>query len=170
MTIRGARARCASTGSGPVMIIGSVVAALVLLLSACSSSPRPWTDRDTLAHHVEQTRGVPLVLPTTLPEAYVFLGPGFEERREGRVVVRAADFRLDDGPASGVVDVCAAEPGSPTDVCVAPGEEADTVERTVGAYPVWIRPLGTGALPAGARAFWTTVPLTADLDAVGWLT
>jgi len=104
-----------------------------------------------------------------LPEAYTFLGTGIEQRAQGRTSVRSTDYRLDTASGS-VVEVCVAEPGLPRTACAPAGAEDRTIERRVGAYPVWIRPLGADSLADDERTYWSTVPLSADLAPVSWLT
>lgn len=110
------------------------------------------------------------MLPVTLPDTYLFIGPGFEQSKDGLMFVRTTDFRLGGPQTSQVIEICVAGPGSTAGVCVPSGAEGQTITRTSGAYPVWIRPLGSDEFTAEARAFWTGVGLSADLDAIGWLT
>ena len=150
--------------------------ALAVLLGAagCGDGPDPpSTDRGALETYLQQAPGVPLVLPTQLPGRYVFLGPGWEQSEDGRMYIRESDYRLDARDASTVVVICTLEPGRPRDSCVPEGPDGSdgpAIERRLGAYPVWIRPVGSDRLSAAERDFWSTVPLSDDLGAVSWLT
>ena len=144
---------------------------LWLAVSGCGGDANPpYTDRDALRTYLRQAPGVPLVLPVRLPPDHVFLGPGFEQSRDQRMFVRSMDFRVDSGDVSEVIELCVADPGTPRATCVAPDDASQRVDRRHGAYPVWVRPLGSDVLTEDERTFWTTVALSDDLDAVTWLT
>ena len=66
----------------------ALIVALWTAAAACGGQAgAPYSDRDALRVYVDQAPGVPLVLPTTLPAPYVFLGPGFEQSKDDRVFV-----------------------------------------------------------------------------------
>jgi hypothetical protein len=123
-----------------------------------------------LRTYLDQAPGVPLVLPTTLPPQYVFLGPGFEQSANGAMFVRTFDFRLGDTDTSQVIEICVATPGSSSSTCVPAGAQKQAMARKLGEYPVWIRPLGSDEFREGDGTFWKDVPLSDDLDAITWLT
>lgn len=150
----------------PILMVLSV-----LVLSSCQSdTSTPSTDRDALETYMGRAPGVPLVLPTTLPAEYVFLGPGYQQSVNGAMFVRTLDFRLKDSATSQVVEICVASPGSKASTCVPPDAPETAIHRAVGQYPVWIRPLGVDKFEDGERKFWVEVPLSIDLDSISWLT
>lgn len=165
--------RSAPTEDHMSRLLRVVALLLVLWMAAtgCGDQPNePYTERSARRTYLDQAPGVPLVLATTLPAPYVFLGPGFEQSSDDRMFVRTMDFRLDSGSTSKVIELGVAEPASPVSTCAPAGSESQTVSRVNGADPVWIRPLGEDVLTTEECTFWATVPLSDNLDAVTWLT
>jgi hypothetical protein len=84
--------------------------------------------------------------------------------------MRTSDFHVDDHGGGQVVEICVGTKGLAPDPCAPPPAAGPgTVVRTFEAYETTVRYLGSGALAATDRTFWTHVALTDDLDQVSWL-
>lgn len=149
-----------------------LLTAALLLSPAITACVNPFADdghrigvdRATLAREAEGG-GVPVLVPSRLPEGYLLLDVMASRNADGAATVREFTIARMAGEETAMVETCLQDRGA--GICDSEQPGKSSFRRVVEGVEIVVR--WESSNTEVDDTFWRDVPFTADLDDVRWL-